>query len=271
MAYIVTPQGIKLYFEKCGVGRPIIFIHPPLMGHVVFHYQKELSQKFQVILYDLRGHGRSGYRSSGSLHTVIEDHVSDLRALIEELRLDHPVIVGYSNGGLLALSYVLKYSEEISGLILSGGYPLIDSWLLAGEYQIGIWMMRMKQKKALSTLLAKSHKVLKEDHEYLFMYAMKANADAVLDLYLSGLRFNVVDCLSKLNQTALLVMYGTRDKFVSKHKKYFETLPGAEIVFIDKAFHQLPTHHYKVFNQVIEQFLMRTFKKNSAELPDGGN
>ncbi|RYL92115.1 alpha/beta hydrolase [Sporolactobacillus sp. THM7-4] len=255
MPYMYTTNGIKLYYETYGEGKPIIFIHPPLMGHVVFKYQKVLSNRFQVILYDLRGHGKSGYLPSESIDQVISDHTDDLNSLIDGLNLKKPIIASYSNAGIQALDYSFKYPEKVGALVLSGGYPKVDSLFLAGEYQIGMFMMRTKIIRILSAILAASHKVTKEDQQELFSYAVKSNIQAVLDLYKSCLIYNGTGQLQKLSHLPMLVLYGTRDKFISKHRKYFQNLPKTQIVFIDKAFHQLPTKQYHEFNLVMERFL----------------
>lgn len=255
MPYIETPKGIKLYYETFGQGRPIVFIHPPLTGHVIFKYQEKLDKSFQVVLYDLRGHGRSGYLPSQSQEHVFPDHLGDLKALIDGLKLENPVVAGYSAGGQLALSYALAYTERVGGLVLSGGYPTIDSLLLAWEYQIGRMLIRAKKKNVLSSILANSHKVTEADKKMLYTYAMKSNDKAVLDLYISGKRFNEVERLPRLNRLPALILYGTRDRFISRHKKYFEPLSRTKIVFIDRASHQILTHQHEIFNQALTRFL----------------
>jgi pimeloyl-ACP methyl ester carboxylesterase len=256
MPYINTKKDIYLYYEKYGKGRPIIFIHPPLMGHVVFHYQKTLSEHAQVILYDQRGHGRSGYHPSRSLEHVIPDHVADLRALVQELHLNHPILVSYSSGGLLALAYALTFPNELGGMILSGGFPCVRSAILFMEYQIGVLMMKASGgPKALSNILANAHKVTQQDKRMLNIYCQKANVHAVLDLYKAGLKADFSAQMPQLDQLPMWIVYGTRDKFISKHKKYFDLLAKTEIIFIDKAFHQIPTHQHEQFNHVIRRFL----------------
>jgi pimeloyl-ACP methyl ester carboxylesterase len=256
MPYINTTKDICLYYEKYGKGRPIIFIHPPLMGHAVFRYQKILSEHAQVILYDQRGHGRSSYHPSGSLEQVISDHVADLRVLIQELHLNQPILVSYSSGGFLAISYALKFPNEIGGMILSGGYPCVRSAILFVEYQLGILMMKTSGgQKTLSNILANAHKLTEEDKRMLSIYCQKANGHAVLDLYKAGLETDLSAQMPQLDQLPIWGVYGTRDKFIAKHKKYFDFLDKTEIIFIDKAFHQLPTHQHEQFNYVIRRFL----------------
>ncbi|MFC6386337.1 alpha/beta fold hydrolase [Sporolactobacillus kofuensis] len=255
MPYVNTPKGIQLYYESYGTGRPVIFIHPPLMGHVVFRYQEALSDHVQVILYDQRGHGRSGYQPSHSLEHVIPDHVDDLRALIQELDLKRPVLVGYSSGGLIALAYALAFTNELGGVVLSGGFPRVDSSILFMEFQVGILIMKAQGINLLSRLLAKAHKVTSEDEIVLRMYGKKANMHAVSDLYKAGFRADYSSKLPQLDQLPMRIIYGTRDKFINKHKKYFDTLTHTKIIFIEKAFHQLPTHQHEAFNRIIKQFL----------------
>ncbi|WP_449619877.1 alpha/beta fold hydrolase [Robertmurraya sp. Marseille-Q9965] len=52
-------EETQLYFEDYGTGIPIVFIHPPAMGRRVFHFQFQLSDRYQVIFPDLTGHGDS--------------------------------------------------------------------------------------------------------------------------------------------------------------------------------------------------------------------
>ncbi|MDN3956070.1 alpha/beta fold hydrolase [Sporolactobacillus laevolacticus] len=270
MPYVNTPKGIQLYYESYGKGKPIIFIHPPLMGHVVFRYQKVLSEHAQVILYDQRGHGKSGYQPSLSLDQVIPDHVDDLRALIQGLHLNQPILVGYSSAGLIALAYALSFTDETGGLILSGGFPCVASQILFMEFQVGIFMMKTNGQNILSNLLAKSHKITKEDKRTLYQYGRKANAHAVLDLYKAGLKADYSKQLPQLNQLPMWILYGTRDKFISKHKKYFDPLIKTEIIYIDKAFHQIPMHQYEQFNQVIQRFLSMIDQKVEKKYPEHG-
>lgn len=255
MPHFELPDKVKIYYERHGKGMPIVFIHPPLMGHVVFTYQKELIEKYEVIFYDCRGHGKSTNSEQNNTIGIIQTHIDDLNMLINYLNIKAPIIVGYSNGGVLALSYALKYRDNIAALILSGGYPKVESWLLARIYNLGILLMQLKKKNLLSRFLAKSHKVTDEDQENLYTYGMRADTETVKDLYISGRHFDVVNKLHALNDLPILVIYGTKEFYTSKHKKYFAPLQKTEIVFIDGGKHQLPMRWHNEFNSIILQFL----------------
>ncbi|MCY0883964.1 MAG: alpha/beta hydrolase [Acidianus infernus] len=112
----VILDDAKIYYEIRGEGKPVILIH-----HLAGSYKSwsdiayQLSQKFTVISYDLRGHGRS---SILPYEYRIEDHSKDLKGLIEYLRLDSPIIIGHSLGTLVAIEYALR--NVVDKLILIG-------------------------------------------------------------------------------------------------------------------------------------------------------
>lgn len=76
-----------------------------------------LSTNYEVITYDIRGHGRTG--PSAERRYTIELLASDLRALVEELELDRPIICGLSLGGMIAQTYAIRYGDDLSALILA--------------------------------------------------------------------------------------------------------------------------------------------------------
>ncbi|MFC7391896.1 alpha/beta fold hydrolase [Scopulibacillus cellulosilyticus] len=258
MPHFETSSGVKLYYETHGQGQPLIFIHPPLLGHVIFKYQKMLSEKYQVILYDCRGHGQSTYQKDGK---VIEDHTLDLYELVNYLNLKKPVIIGYSNAGFIAMNYALHYPEQIGALILSGGYPEVKTWPLAFEYYAGIWLMKRRYKHFLSRLLAKTHKITDEDEALIYRYSMKADIEAVLELYQAGVHYTVMNELEQLKEIPSLLIYGTLSQHIFKHKTYFENrMNHLDVLKISKATHQIPTRFHKPFNSAIDQFLSRRKK-----------
>ncbi len=103
-------DDVKLYYEAYGEGKPIVFVH-----HLAGSYKSwklvsyEFARNNRVIVYDLRGHGRSSVLPSPYL---IEDHSRDLKGLLEYLQVKDPVVVGHSIGTLIALDFALNNSIE---------------------------------------------------------------------------------------------------------------------------------------------------------------
>jgi len=120
-AYYRTDDGANLYYEDHGQGRPIFLVHGWSCSTKVWQKNiEELSRQFRVIALDSRGHGNSSKVLGG--HQVPQ-YARDVRALIEYLDLRDIVLLGWSLGGPVVLSYWQQFSKD-SRL---GGIGLIDS------------------------------------------------------------------------------------------------------------------------------------------------
>ena len=143
----------ELFYEDAGAGIPIIFLHPPGMGRVVFRYQMALSNKFRVILPDLSGHGDSTAISSSVSIKIYADEVLEL---IDFLNLDKVVLCGYSSGGSVAQEFALTYPDRTAAVILSGGFAKVESAVLRYEHLLGMYMVRLSPK-TLAKVIATAH------------------------------------------------------------------------------------------------------------------
>lgn len=110
MPYFITSDSCRIYYEEHGSGKPLIFIHGWACNHRFFKYQTgELYDNYRVILYDLRGHGRSDRSEITERNMTLRRLAADLRELIEYLKLDKVNAVGWSMGTSILLSYIRKY------------------------------------------------------------------------------------------------------------------------------------------------------------------
>jgi len=109
-------NGIHLYVETYGSGRPLVLLHGGLgAGEMFGPILPALADHHQVIAVDLQGHG----------HTADIDRPLDVRlmaddigALIEHLGLVEPDVVGYSLGGGVALHTAVKHPDKVRRLVL---------------------------------------------------------------------------------------------------------------------------------------------------------
>lgn len=105
----------EIYYETYGKGNPIVLIHGFGMDSRVWEKQiAELSKTNQVVVYDMRGFGKS------SLPTGSYSHHEDLYKLLEELRIEKAQVVGHSLGGEVAINLALDHPEKVKNLILIG-------------------------------------------------------------------------------------------------------------------------------------------------------
>jgi non-heme chloroperoxidase len=122
--------GLRLHVREWGKadGPPILFIHGLSQSHLCWakQYQSSLAEEFRLVAYDLRGHGMSQaplepeYYSDGALWA------DDVAAIIDQLRLDRPVLVGWSYGGFIICDYLRTHGQDRVAAIdfVAGGVKL---------------------------------------------------------------------------------------------------------------------------------------------------
>ena len=109
-------NGIDLFYEKTGEGRPLLLIHGNGEDHTIFDEAVEvLKDRFTCYCTDSRGHGQS--TTVDVLH--YEDMADDMIALLEELDLRDVAVYGFSDGGILGL-LIASRCDRVTTLITSG-------------------------------------------------------------------------------------------------------------------------------------------------------
>jgi pimeloyl-ACP methyl ester carboxylesterase len=110
-------NGVNLYYETHGAGRPLVLIHGGLASGEMFGpILPTLGAQHQVIVPDLQGHGRTADIDRPIDHRLMAD---DIAALIDHLGLDKPDLVGYSLGGGVAFFTASKYPDKVGKLVMA--------------------------------------------------------------------------------------------------------------------------------------------------------
>jgi non-heme chloroperoxidase len=118
--------GLRLHVREWGKtdGPPILLIHGLSQNHLCWakQYQSSLAEEFRLVAYDLRGHGMSEAPLGPEHYTDATLWADDLAAIIEQLGLDRPVLVGWSYGGLVICDYLRAHGQDrIASVDLVGG------------------------------------------------------------------------------------------------------------------------------------------------------
>jgi pimeloyl-ACP methyl ester carboxylesterase len=109
-------NGIRLYYETHGAGRPLILLHGGLgSGEMFGPALTALALGHQVIAVDLQGHGRT---ADIDRPISVELMADDIAALIGHLGLDKPDLMGYSLGGGVALLTAIRHPELVGRLVV---------------------------------------------------------------------------------------------------------------------------------------------------------
>ncbi|WP_434521121.1 alpha/beta fold hydrolase [Halorubrum sp. AS12] len=115
-------NGAELYYESDGDGVPVVFLHGVLMSSRFFSEQQPLSDEYQVITLDFRGHGRSEKTETG--HTLSQ-YARDVEAFLDAQGLSDVVLVGWSMGSLVAWEYVRQFgTDRFRGFVSVEQQPL---------------------------------------------------------------------------------------------------------------------------------------------------
>jgi pimeloyl-ACP methyl ester carboxylesterase len=122
---------VDLHVQRLGTGGPkVVLIHGMLYDSLASYYFT-LGPAFaeaglDVIMYDLRGHGRSSRPSTGYR---LEEHVDDLAGLLDALGITEPVhLVGNSYGGSVAFGLAAAEPDRVASVVAIEAEPPIEAW-----------------------------------------------------------------------------------------------------------------------------------------------
>lgn len=140
-------NGIKLYYEVHGTGRPLILLHGGLGAIEMFGPNlPALAKGRQLIPVDLQGHGRTADIDRPISIAAMAD---DIAALIKHLGLKQPDVMGYSMGGGVALQLAIRHPELVGKLVVVSTPIRRDAFypeILAQQEHVGAAMAEaMKQ------------------------------------------------------------------------------------------------------------------------------
>ena len=229
----MSPQSdIQLHYIEQGVGQPFILLHGNGESCGYFEHQIPFfSSNYRVIAIDTRGHGQS---PRGEKPFTIQQFAVDLYDFMEEQGVEKAILLGFSDGGNIAMEFALRHPERVEKLILNGA-NLFPSGVKP-RYQ---WPIELGYR--LAKLFAKKSEQARKNAEMLGLMVNEPHIDPVE--------------LSKLTMPVLVVV-GTKDMIKASHTRLiYENLPNArlEIVAGD---HFVANKHPDAFNAAVLKFLV---------------
>jgi len=113
------------YLDWGGDGPPLLFLHGGgLNAHTWDVVCVMLRDRYHCIALDQRGHGDSEW--SPVVDYAVETQLGDVEGFIQQLRIENPVLIGQSMGGLNSIAYAVRHSHEMKGLVVVDVGPEIN-------------------------------------------------------------------------------------------------------------------------------------------------
>lgn len=120
-------NGLKMYYEVYGNGKPIVLIHGSYMNIPMnwSHIIPLLAKDRKVIVAEMQGHGRTRDIAREFSYEGMADDVS---GLLKHLKVDSADILGYSMGGGVAFQVAVRHPEQVRRLVVLSGTYTHDGW-----------------------------------------------------------------------------------------------------------------------------------------------
>ena len=241
--------GVQLHLAETGnpSGRPILFIHGISQCWLAWSRQmnSDLGNDFLLVAMDLRGHGLSDKPREGYSDSRL--WADDVHSTIQALKLDHPILCGWSYGSLVILDYIRYYGEDgIGGISFIGGITKLGSndamSVLAPEFLSlvpGFFSMEIEESvRSLASLLRLCFAQEPSAEELYLMLGYNVSVPPYVRQALLSRSLDNDDLLPRIRKPVLIV-HGAKDAVVKPAavEQHKSRLPHAQIQIVPNAGH----------------------------------
>ncbi|UOE49212.1 alpha/beta hydrolase [Mucilaginibacter sp. SMC90] len=121
-------NGLKVYYEVYGEGRPVVLLHGAFMtiegnwGQII----PELAKTRKVIAIELQGHGHTPFSDRKLSHATL---ASDVAGVMDHLKIDSADVVGYSFGGAIAYQFAIQSPKRLRKLVIISSTYKSSGWM----------------------------------------------------------------------------------------------------------------------------------------------
>ena len=225
-------MDVELHYREQGSGETLILLHGNGEDGSYFEHQMDaFASRFRVIALDTRGHGKS---PRGEAPFTIRQFADDLLAFMDEHGIERAHLLGFSDGGNIALVFALAHPERVGKLVLNGAN--LDGSGVKPSVQLPIVV-----GYRIASLFGRWGEQARRNAEMLGLMVNDPNI--------------APDELAALN-TPTLVVAGTKDMIKEEHTRLIAGgIPGAQLAFVEGD-HFVASKNPEAFNEVVEGFLL---------------
>ena len=262
----IRVNGIKIQYYRSGEEKqPIIMLHGLSDNGLCWNYfAMALQPGYDVILLDARGHGLSDKPETGY---SANDHAADVAGFIKEMRLENPVVVGHSMGGVTAAVLASQHPGMIKCLVLEdpaigdniGGGVITDSHQYALTWRAQIEAYKEMSLEEIQQVCMSRHPNWDPSEIFLWAKAKQLVSPNAAN-FIDQLHMPWRDILKDIICPVLLV---TGDPNLGSivtaetAREAMQILPRGEVVHIHGAGHNIRRDQYRQFYSEVRPFLKK--------------
>ncbi|WP_224751229.1 alpha/beta fold hydrolase [Mucilaginibacter pankratovii] len=226
-------NGIKMYVEEYGSGKPLLMIHGN--GGDMSAFTENVpyfAKKYRVILADSRAQGKT-VDASDSLS--FEQMADDFAVLLDTLNVPKAYVLGWSDGGINALLMAMRHPDKVIKLASTGANIWPDSTALDPQG----W----KQ----------SEKYYNENKNRVWKTPKAKNSWKIFMLDWNQPNIKLAE-LQQIKCPAFIIA-GEHDVIVDKHTRLIQSnIPGSQLWIVPNSGHGTLIEHAKEFNKKVDEF-----------------
>jgi pimeloyl-ACP methyl ester carboxylesterase len=269
MPYVITDDGVKLYYEETGEGIPIILVHEFAGDYRSYEPQmRYFSRRYRCVAYNARGYPPSDVPAEVARYSQARA-CDDIRAMLDGLRIDKAHIVGISMGGFAALHFGMRYGDRARSLVIGGcGYGAEKGSRAqfqqeaehAAEMFDRIGMAQGAQRYALGkTRVQLQNKDPRGWQEFAAQMAEHSALGSANTL--RGVQkqrpslFDLVDEMKQIRVPVLIMTGDEDDPCIEASVLMKRTIATAGLAVLPKTGHALNLEEPAMFNALVDEFL----------------
>ena len=263
-------NNTRLYYEVAGKGPAIVFVHGSFGDHRFWDFQvSDLSKKYKVLTYDLRGFGKSALPKEDEVYRDCDD----LLALLNYLKIEKANVCGLSYGSFIAVDFALAYPEKCLSLIPIGprvaGDDLDEYKANSDSFKIIVTktvdLLRTSGKKAATDFLWAGEnslsKSVQSPRARNLLLKMGYEYSWWRHLHTSKREYAFPQAIKYLGQIRMPTLVITADYDAPICKQVAATLAnsvaGSKIISIKKAGHVMNMDRPEQFNKELSKFIRK--------------
>ena len=268
MAHVTASDGVRLFYEDSGSGRPIVFVHEFSGDYRSWEPQvRYFARRYRCVTFNARGYPPSDVPEALEMYSQARA-VDDVRDVMDGVAIDQAHVVGLSMGGFAALHFGIRYPDRALSIVVGGvGFGAEPDKTEQFRREVELVAQRFEQEGAAKFAPVYGSGPGREQYEIKdprgfaeFLAQLAEHSSKGAALTLRGVQaqrpspFELVPQLEKVTVPALII-HGDEDRpCLSTGALLKRAMPSAGLMVFPKTGHTINLEEPGLFNQALQDF-----------------